>query len=119
MKHFKQYMEEKKEHKSGWLGVDLDGTLAYYTSWKGENHIGEPVPAMLERVKQEIASGRDVRIFTARAGENDKVHEIIKKWCIKHIGKELPITNVKDKNCREIWDDRAKQVLKNKGTFVQ
>lgn len=30
------------------------------------NH-GDPIPAMLERVKQWIAEGRDVRIFTARA----------------------------------------------------
>ena len=51
---------------SGWIGVDLDGTLAEYGGWKGPDHIGPPVPKMLERVKSWIAEGRDVRIFTAR-----------------------------------------------------
>ena len=34
---------------SGWIGVDLDGTLAEYHGWNG-GAIGEPVPAMLARV---------------------------------------------------------------------
>src|SRR5207344_2652938 len=50
----------------GWIGVDLDGTLAYYDQWRGPEHIGEPVPAMLERVQRWLAEGKDVRIFTAR-----------------------------------------------------
>lgn len=32
---------------SGWIGVDLDGTLAVYDEWRGVSHIGAPVPAML------------------------------------------------------------------------
>lgn len=39
------------EHK-GWIGVDLDGTLAHYEGWKGVEHIGEPIPAMVERIWQ-------------------------------------------------------------------
>jgi hypothetical protein len=27
----------------GWIGVDLDGTLAHYDGWKGIDHIGEPI----------------------------------------------------------------------------
>jgi hypothetical protein len=50
----------------GWIGVDLDGTMAYYDGWKGADHIGEPIPAMVERVKRWLAEGREVRIFTAR-----------------------------------------------------
>ncbi len=34
---------------SGWIGVDLDGTLAHYEGWNGANHIGEPLAPMLER----------------------------------------------------------------------
>ena len=34
---------------SGWIGVDLDGTLATYEEWRGLEHIGDPVPAMKER----------------------------------------------------------------------
>ena len=51
---------------NGWIGVDLDGTLAYYDQWRGALHIGEPIPVMLERVKRWLDEGKDVRIFTAR-----------------------------------------------------
>lgn len=30
-----------------WLGVDLDGTLAVYDKWRGIEHIGAPIPAMV------------------------------------------------------------------------
>lgn len=50
----------------GWIGVDLDGTLATYDGWVSADHVGEPVPAMVERVQQWLAEGREVRIFTAR-----------------------------------------------------
>jgi hypothetical protein len=50
----------------GWIGVDLDGTLAHYDGWKGADHIGEPIPAMVERVKRWLAEGKTVKIFTAR-----------------------------------------------------
>jgi hypothetical protein len=116
MKTFKTFMTESNK---GWIGVDLDATLAYYTGWKGPYHIGKPVPGMLKKVKAALDAGEDVRIFTARAGENERAKRIIRKWCIKYIGKELLVTNIKDKHCREIWDDRAKQVIKNKGTFVE
>lgn len=35
----------------GWIGVDLDGTLAVYKGWNGPEHIGEPIPIMIDRVK--------------------------------------------------------------------
>jgi hypothetical protein len=35
----------------GWIGIDLDGTLAFRGEWQGHNHIGEPIPLMLKRVK--------------------------------------------------------------------
>ena len=52
--------------QSGWIGVDLDGTLAKYGIWDGS--IGEPIPLMVERVKIWIALGVEVKIFTARVG---------------------------------------------------
>ena len=52
----------------GWIGVDLDGTLAEYNGWQGPANIGAPIPAMVERVKAWLEEGRDVRIFTARVG---------------------------------------------------
>lgn len=51
---------------NGWVGVDLDGTLAQYDSWVSAEHVGEPVGAMLFRVRKWLADGVDVRIFTAR-----------------------------------------------------
>ncbi len=100
--------------------MDLDGTLAHYDEWRGVAHIGEPIPAMVERVKRWIAEGRDVRIFTARvtsAPDRDlaPVVKVIRRWCKRHIGKHLPITNVKDFAMIELWDDRAVTVEENTG----
>lgn len=36
-----------EEVGTGWIGVDLDGTLAIYDVWRGANHIGEPVPTYM------------------------------------------------------------------------
>ena len=54
----------------GWIGVDLDGTLAEYDGWVGPQHIGKPVPLMVDRVKRMLDYGEDVRIFTARVHKN-------------------------------------------------
>lgn len=104
----------------GWIGVDLDSTLAYYDEWRGVDHIGLPVPLMVERVRRWIAQGREVRIFTARVStdvfeDRARVIHAIKAWCITHIGYELPVTNVKDFAMVECWDDRAVTVEANTG----
>lgn len=113
---------------TGWIGVDLDGTLAHYDGWKGEEHIGEPIPAMKARVITWVKLGQDVRIFTARVTENltgnksrlnpDEIRDIIRRWCKRHLGFTLPITNVKDFQMIELWDDRAVQVIPNTGERV-
>lgn len=117
---------------SGWIGVDLDGTLARYDGWVSEQHIGEPIPLMADRVRKWLADGRDVRIFTARADgghvalamgnpEGAKFHDvghivgIIQDWTLKHFGVRLPVTNKKDYGMVELWDDRAVQVIPNTG----
>jgi hypothetical protein len=101
---------------SGWIGVDLDGTLAVYDGWKGANVIGDPVPLMVNRVKQWLKEGRDVRIFTARISHDGtqerivdavKAHGAITSWCVTHIGQELPVTCYKDYSMVELWDDRC------------
>jgi hypothetical protein len=99
---------------NGWIGVDLDGTLAEYDEWKGVDHIGKPIPKMVERVKTWLAAGKNVRIFTARISEPFAHHPII-KWCIEHIGQEIPITNKTDFNMIELWDDRCVQMIPNTG----
>ncbi len=105
---------------SGWIGVDLDGTLAIYDEWRGPYHLGAPVPRMVQRVRAWLAEGKDVRIFTARLtpGPDRDVEAlvaIIQDWCTQHLGRELPITNVKDYGMVELWDDRVVQVTPNTG----
>lgn len=101
----------------GWIGVDLDGTLAHYDSTKGPNVIGQPIKPMLNRVLDWLNAGKDVRIFTARASVPELIPEVV-AWCKEHLGREIPVTNVKDFGTIEIWDDRAVQVEMNKGTPV-
>lgn len=105
----------------GWIGVDLDGTLAKYDGWRGPEHIGEPVPRMVLRVRRWLVSGRDVRIFTARVGPQCstadalKIRAAVDAWCIEHLGERLPITATKDFAMVELWDDRCVQVVPNTG----
>ena len=104
---------------SGWIAVDLDGTLAHYEHGRGPDHIGTPIPAMLERVKQWLSEGRDVRIFTARVkgwkGTSGAIERRIRQWCKEHLGCEIPITCEKDLGMIELWDDRCVQVITNTG----
>lgn len=117
---------------NGWIGVDLDGTLAEYTTWQGVEYIGAPVPKMVERVKKWLSEGKDVRIMTARVspvaiklncgmvnvGTKREVYGPIESWCKKHLGIILPITHEKDMGMLELWDDRAVQVIPNTGERV-
>jgi len=113
MKSFKTYLEEGRE----WHAVDLDGTLAHYTHWKGAGVIGKPIPKMVDRIKKWLENGEKVKIFTARADDPKDV-EAIKKWLPTAGLPELEITNKKDKFMLDIWDDRAKQVEKNTGELI-
>lgn len=120
---------------NGWIGVDLDGTLAFYDHWRGPEHIGDPIPEMLDRVKNWLSEGRDVRIFTARVdggtvalsmgnadGEScrniDVVRSHIERWCERYVGQVLPVTNQKDYGMIELWDDRCVQVIPNTGRTI-
>lgn len=106
-----------------WIGVDFDGTLVKHESGdsfstRGPNYVGRPVEKMIGRVKQWIAEGKEVRIVTARVsmGDNrESVRRPLIAFCIYHFGKELPITNEKDYDMVELWDDRAVQVIMNTG----
>ena len=106
---------------NGWIGVDLDGTLAHYEGWKGADNIGPPVQKMLERVKAWLAQGREVRIFTARVSRGpyrDEAVRQIKQWLLQHGLPDLEVTNEKDYGMVELWDDRCVQVQANTGDPV-
>ncbi len=111
--------------KRGWIGVDLDGTLARYDNWVHDMHIGEPIMPMVERVLGWLDDGYNVKIMTARIGyhpasrlSREEKIAIIQKWCVEHIGQSLPVTDTKDFMMIELWDDRAVQVEPNTGEPV-
>jgi hypothetical protein len=115
-----EYSDAVENHKKGWYGFDLDACLAEYTYWKGEDHIGKPVPNMVKIVKDLLAEGNEVKIFTARAfGNRPQAIKVVKEWCKKHIGQELEVTCVKDFGMRLLYDDRAVQVIENTGELLQ
>lgn len=108
--------------------MDLDGTLAYYDKWRGADHIGAPIPLMVARVKEWLAEGKNVKIFTARvhghgmpllSGATCDAITPIQEWCKKHIGQSLEVTNVKDFGMIELYDDRAIQVYRNEGWLIK
>lgn len=102
-------MTDERKNKA-WIGVDLDGTLAHYDTYKGDEHIGDPIEPMVDRVKQFIKEGKDVKLFTARLP-----HPAIRRWMAKHLGVILPITNVKDQYMQALYDDRAIGMERNTG----
>lgn len=114
---------------TGWIGVDLDATLARSSGPITELIIGDPVPDMADRVRCWISAGEDVRIFTARVDSGKGAREmgftpfadvdlnrrVIQDWTEKHFGLRLPVTNEKDCAMKELWDDRAVRVIANTG----
>jgi hypothetical protein len=128
------WWDEQLDVTHQWYGVDLDATLARYDGWV-DGQIGEPIPAMVQRVKQMLCEGKDVRIFTARVAVTgaysmwsggcadyafaQEQTRLIENWCLEHIGAILPVTAVKDFACIAIYDDRAKQVVPNAGILVE
>lgn len=112
--------EKKKERRIGnkWIGVDLDGTLAEWDGWKGHEHIGKPIPLMVERVKRWTEMDIEVRIFTARASIADHVAPV-QKWLEENGLPGLAVTNKKDYKMLQLWDDRCVQVIPNTGELVK
>jgi len=109
----------------GWIGVDLDGTLAYYDGWKGVSHVGAPIKPMCDRVRRILDDDDyDVKVFTARVhGIVDEESERaikgpIEEFCMEQFGRVLEITNVKDFAMVILYDDRAYRVEFNTGLIV-
>jgi hypothetical protein len=101
----------------GWIGVDLDGTLAEYHGWRGAEHIGAPVPAMLARVREWLAAGQTVKVFTARVHDPAaRVH--VEAWLASVGLPPLEVTNEKDFGMVELYDDRAWRVETNTGRVI-
>ena len=111
----------------GWLGVDLDGTIAQWESGQGIDRIGNPIiGACWWRLLREIDGGREVRIMTARvsteghgAEEAQAQRQLIQDWLEAHGLPRLAVTCEKDQHMEELWDDRARQIQMNTGAFVE
>jgi hypothetical protein len=106
----------------GWVGVDLDATLAEYPADFPE--IGPPIPAMVARVRQLLDAGVEVRIFTARVCPTQDMDFLedqknrIAAWSQTHIGRALPATATKDFMMLCLFDDRCWQVEANTGQLL-
>ena len=111
-----QYGEEEESRQ--WIGVDLDGTLAEAEPWRGFDYIGKPVPNMLKRVRVWIELGYKVKIVTARAQNPEDAIPPIKQWLTKYGLQTLEVTNCKDMDMIELWDDRCVQVVPNTGNPI-
>lgn len=103
-----------------WIGVDLDGTLAFYDHWRGPLHIGAPIMPMVDRIKAWLARGMDVRIMTARVSNPDAhtIIKVIQEWLVWVGLPALRVTNIKDYDMVALWDDRVVQVELNTGRVV-
>ena len=105
-----------KMKSEGYYYIDFDKTLAHHeTDWEVKR-LGKPIPEMLNRVKGLIRRGENVKIFTARAINSVSKNQV-KDWLVKYGLPRLEVTNVKGQDIIEIWDDRAKAVMPNKGKF--
>lgn len=112
----------------GWVGVDLDGTLARKA--KPKPTIGEPIGPMINRVRKWVADGREVRVVTARVSGylsepgSAEYQEAVEQelrialWCAQHLGHVLPVQCHKDPDMIELWDDRAVGVVVDEGILV-
>lgn len=98
----------------GWIGVDLDGTLAHYERWEGPDEIGRPIQAMHNRVLRWLEEGREVRVFTARAAIAEQI-PAVRAWLDANGMEAVGITCQKDFGMLELWDDRCVRVVKNTG----
>lgn len=109
--------EPREGDEEVWIGVDLDGTLAYFDSWQGIDHIGKPIPTMVKRIEHWIEQGHKVKIVTARASIQEGIPPV-ERWLKKYKLPPLEVTCSKDFYMLELWDDRAVQVIPNIGKPV-
>lgn len=100
--------------RRGWIGVDLDGTLAHFDGKYDPAVIGAPIAPMLARVRQMIETGWTVKIMTARAADLSN-HAVIHAWLLEHGLPILEVTDRKDFDMVWLWDDRAIAVATNTG----
>jgi len=99
------------------IAVDLDGTLAVYNPKDKTGGIGEPIPQMVERVREWKANGHKVYIFTARVsyGESERARARIYSWLEQNGISVDGVTANKERKFAVYYDDKAFHVSHNTG----
>jgi hypothetical protein len=121
----------EKNNQPEAIAYDFDKTLSVYEEGDidkyGPEFVGPPIQRMIDEVRQAIADGHDVYIFTARVNPGDsyeqalnatKSYLVLADFCLKQFGTLLPITHEKSRSWKRIVDDRADQVIPNTGVRV-
>lgn len=106
-----------------YIAFDLDGTLARHEPRESTDHVGEPIPSMVELARSYLLSGRHVRVITARVAPvyDDAAEQVtlVKEWLAKHVTHDMPYEiQVQAHKCGRmelLYDDRAIQVVRNTG----
>lgn len=121
-----------KISKDSWIGFDLDGTIAEHDLNKDydPNVIGNPIPKMMDKLKEYLSKGIKCKILTARvsgiwnSGDSIEYNEAydsyiaIESWLIRYLGFKIPITSMKDYNMLWFYDDRCVQVERDTGNII-
>ena len=99
-----------------WVGVDLEGTLAFETGT--HESIGSPVPQMLDQIRKWMKYDHfEVKIITPRAQTQQGQSEVY-HWLKKHDLPPLSVTDQKDFFMIELWSTRAVQIASNTGRVI-
>lgn len=97
---------------SKWIGVELEGTLAEYND-RFPNQIGEPVNAMLLRVKGWLNEGKTVKVLSHRAKAGSSNYEV-NRW-LREQGLGMLEVVPLEKDMQSFWGARAVRVELNDG----
>jgi hypothetical protein len=141
-------MEKERKNNEPWYGFDLDGTLAEYHGWQGEDHIGAPVAPIVRLITAMHRAGLRVKVMTARVAPKDEINtfpnpyikecmtiqdpprqtwalkdrwtarEFIQEWCYRNLGFVPEITHEKDYHMLQLFDDRCVQIETNTGRLL-
>lgn len=101
--------------------IDFDGTLAKYTKWKGEHHLGEPCEGAKEFMEC-LAEKYHVVIYTTRTNievqdrtmSQAEIVQLLANWLGKHdIPYDEIFTGCGKPLCAAFIDDRAVTIRTN------
>ena len=110
-----------------WWGFDVDKTAFVDEGGTRGGVIGEPIMPIIRRIKHFLRTGRKVNIVTARVhpSEPDREEQVltVSRALDAVLGPEMAskigIRSDKDRHMIDLYDDRAMQVIPNKGILVR